>query len=142
MNVRKISTVLKRIALSDEKLWTKPEWEAYKKEHPDTKIKPKFSKGNDSSNSDSKSLSAPKSKTMKHELKNKLDDKTKNEIKEIKKDPSKWMEFKSKTKDIVKSNEFKTFALSVGTAAATLAVLHFVKDSVNSFLGTDKPFSG
>lgn len=129
MNIKKISNILNKIALSDEKLWTKPEWEAYRKSHPSTKIKPKFSKGD---NSSTPKKTDSKKKNIKHELKNKLDDKTKNEIKNIKKDPSKWESFKSKVKDVVKSDGFKTFALHVGQAVATLAVLHYAKEQINS----------
>jgi hypothetical protein len=128
MNVRKISTVLKRIALSDEKLWTKPEWETYKKQHPDTKIKPKFSKGkgNDSSNVDSKSKpkSNPKNNGNKKTY-NKLDEDAKTQLKQIKENPSKWQKFKSGVKNVLTSPTFKTLVLHVGQAAATVAAVHF-----------------
>lgn len=42
----KLSSIVNRLVAEtlEEKVWTKPEWEAYKKEHPGTQIRPKFNK--------------------------------------------------------------------------------------------------
>lgn len=39
--LEKIKFAAKQI-VSDERLWTKEEWQAYKQKHPETQIKPKF----------------------------------------------------------------------------------------------------
>jgi hypothetical protein len=53
----KISSLLK---MAEDKLWTKNEWETYKKQHPDTKIKPRFVK-QDTSTSEQETTSPKKS---------------------------------------------------------------------------------
>lgn len=53
--------------------WTKSEWEEYKKEHPDTQIKPKFKKTEEKKE-------APKN--VKHQIKHQVKQKVKEKIRE------------------------------------------------------------
>jgi hypothetical protein len=124
---------------NNEKLWTKHEWETYKKLHPNTEIKPKFVKPKQQSETQSSESTQRPSQSNKNGEMTKFNEiadtiglknpekhyQTTKKIKdEFTKNPNKWKSFKNTLSDWAKNNPQKTQAMkNVGISLVTTALL-------------------